>query len=127
MALFVLLTDLESETSSQAFFEAAVAVKASARRFPLLKGLLRMVQLTAARINAILPARARDLFKDFDTKWWNSEDVKALSSEFPNVTLMMAPGIGDTDVIGLSELLEMWEGTTDLAVEYSSEDASISS
>ena len=124
VALFVLLTDLGSEESSRAFFEAAVALKAAARRFPLAKALMRMVQLTAAQTHKLLPRRADTLFRNFAEKSWRSEDTKDFSSEFPNITLMIDPDGVDADVIGLSELLNKWETATELPDEPSSDNVS---
>ena len=96
LALFVLLTDLESEQSSQAFFEAAVAVRAASRRFLFAKGMMRMAYLTAAQTHINFSARAKRLFEDFIAKSWRSEDVNLFSSELPNVALMIRPDDSDT-------------------------------
>jgi hypothetical protein len=96
LALFVLLTDLESEDSSQAFFEAAVAVRAASRRFMFAKGMMRMAYLTAVHTHIDLPPRAERLFQDFTDKYWKSEDIGLFSSELPNIALMIRPDHVDT-------------------------------
>ena len=96
LALFVLLTDLENEQSSQAFFEAAVAVRAASRRFLFAKGMMRMAYLTAVQTHITLSPGARRLFEDFAAKSWQSEDVHQFSSELPNVALMIRPDDADT-------------------------------
>jgi hypothetical protein len=128
LALFVLLTDLESEESSQAFFEAAVAVRAASRRFMFAKGMMRMAYLTAVHTHIDLPPRAERLFQDFTEKSWKSEDINLFSSELPNIALMIRPDHVDTgkdegkydmvkytndhcvaELIGLSALFARWE------------------
>jgi hypothetical protein len=96
LALFVLLIDLDSEKSSQAFFEAAVALRAASRRFLFAKGMLRMAYLTAIQTHITLPIRARRLFKDFVRNSWRPEDVHLFNSEIPNVALMIRPNGVDT-------------------------------
>jgi len=96
LALFVLLTDLESGESAQAFFEAAVAVRAASRRFLFAKGMMRMVYLTALQTHITLPPRAQRLFQDFSATSWRSGDAKLFSSELPNIALMIRPGDVDT-------------------------------
>jgi len=96
LALFVLLTDLDNEKSSQAFFEAAVALRAASRRFLFAKGMMRMAYLTAVQTHITLPIRARRLFKDFVETSWRSEDANLFNSEIPNVALMIRPNGVDT-------------------------------
>jgi len=96
LALFVLLTDIDNEKSSQAFFEAAVALRAASRRFLFAKGMMRMAYLTAIQTDITLPIRARRLFKDFVRKSWKSEDAHLFNSEIPNVALMIRPNGVDT-------------------------------
>lgn len=118
IAVFVLLTDLDSEESAHAFFEAAVALRAASRRFLLAKGMMRMVQLTAYQTHITIPPRADKLFRDFG-KTWKSEETKRFSSELPNIALMIRPDDANTDLIGLSALFEKWEGVSDV-MEYTS-------
>jgi hypothetical protein len=96
LALFVLLTDLDSEQSAQAFFEAAVAARAASRRFLFAKGVMRMAHLTAVRTHINLPPRSKRLFKNFAEKSWRPQDVNLFSSELPNVALMIRPDGVDT-------------------------------
>lgn len=98
LALFVLLTDLDAEPSAQAFFEAAVAVRAASRRFLCAKGVMRIAHLTAIHTQIDLPPRSKRLFKDFAEKSWRPEDVALFSSELPNVALMIRPDGVDTGI-----------------------------
>ncbi len=119
VAMFVLLTDLDSEESARAFFETAVAVKAASRRFLIAKGMMRMAQLTAYQTHLTLPARSEKLFQDF-AKTWKSEDMNRFGSELPNVALMIRPDDANTDLIGLSALFEKWEGVSEM-MDYATE------
>jgi hypothetical protein len=90
------LTDLESEQSSLAFFEAAVAVRAASRRFLFAKGMMRIAYLTAIQTHIDLPPRAKRLFQEFAKKSWRPEDANLFSSEIPNIALMIRPDDVDT-------------------------------
>lgn len=96
LAQFVLLTDLQSEESAQAFFEAAIAIQAASRRFLFAKGMMRMAYLTAVHTHIDLPLRSKRLFKDFVEKSWKPQDVNLFNSEQPNVALMIRPDDVDT-------------------------------
>jgi hypothetical protein len=112
LALLVLLTDLDNERSSQAFFEAAVAVQAASRQFLFAKGMMRMVYLTAVQTHITLPIRARRLFEEFIEHSWRPEDAALFNSELPNVALMIRPDGVDT---GKSETCFMQQTKTDHA------------
>ena len=59
LALLVLLTDLVSEQSSQAFFGAAIAFRAASRRFLFAKGMLRLEHQPTASSREAFPRLCR--------------------------------------------------------------------
>lgn len=80
ISLFTLLKDLDRAANREAFTSLTIAAKAAWRRWPLGKGMLRAIQLTARKMAVDLPAETDALFSYFETENWSSKDRKGLSS-----------------------------------------------
>lgn len=111
IALFVLLEELNNPFSRHAFIELCTAAKVLSKQWFVAKSILRMVQITARKMNIILPLETEPLFKDFETGTWHQErGRRRLSSAFPNFALLFqrVTGIGSAlnDPIDLDQFLE---------------------
>lgn len=84
VAMFTLLENLEDSQNKQAFVECFIVLRALARRWQLAKGILRLIQLTAMKMEATLPTETQVLFKDFEADLWKVEDSGRFSSLYPN-------------------------------------------
>lgn len=83
VALFVLMDDLDNPDSLTHFVELCVAATYPARRWLLLKGMFRLVQITARQKHKNLPEVVQRLFNDFESKYWKAEDKERFSSAYP--------------------------------------------
>ncbi|KAJ5097012.1 hypothetical protein N7456_007733 [Penicillium angulare] len=92
VSMFTLLQDLDNEASCTAFVNLSIGAKAFANRWPLGKAMLRLVQVTARQMEVTLPSETDALFIDFETRIWNIEDRKLLSSQYPNFAHSMKRG-----------------------------------
>ncbi|OKL58501.1 hypothetical protein UA08_06055 [Talaromyces atroroseus] len=111
IALFVLLEELDDPFSRRAFIDICSATKAFSKQWFLAKSILRMVQVTARKMNISLPPETESSLKDFETSIWQQErSRRRLSSAFPNFTLFFqrVTGIGGAlnDPIDMDQFLE---------------------
>ena len=83
VALFTLMDDLGNPDSSAEFFKLCTAATYPARRWPLVKGMFRLVQITARQKHKDLPEDIKRLFSDFERKYWKAEDRARFSSGYP--------------------------------------------
>lgn len=107
VALFVLLDDLNGPVNTTAFVTLWTALRAMAPRWTLVKGVLRLVQLTAAKLQVCLPAEAEELFRDFEQTW--SRDKQEFASQYPNYTMSIKRDSPEEDDISLGYLLAKWD------------------
>ncbi|KAJ5552592.1 hypothetical protein N7494_001970 [Penicillium frequentans] len=87
VAMFTLLENLDDAQNKQAFIECFIVLRALARRWQLAKGILRLIQLTAMKMEAALPMETEILFKDFEADLWKVEDSGKFSSLYPNFSV----------------------------------------
>lgn len=87
VAMFTLLEKLDDARNKQAFVECFIVLRALARRWQLAKGILRLIQLTAMKMEAALPTDIEILFKDFEADLWQVEDSGKFSSLYPNFSV----------------------------------------
>lgn len=111
IALFVLLDALDSRSNRQAFIELSSVLKLFSKHWFLAQGILRMVQITAKRMQIHLPAETQSLLDEFETKTWHQQrGRRRLSSAYPNYTLLFhrVTGIGSAsnDPIDMDQFLE---------------------
>lgn len=111
IALFVLLDELENPSHRRAFIELCSVAKVLSKQWFLMKGILRMLQITARQMHIILPPETEPLLQDFETDMWRQESGRRrLSSAFPNFSLLFqrVTGVGGDlhDPIDLDQYLE---------------------
>lgn len=111
IALFVLLGELEDPSSRRAFVELCSMARTLSKQWFLAKGILRMVQLTARRLQINLPPETEVFLKEFETDTWCQErERRRLSSAFPNLSLLfqrvMSTGASLYDPMDLDQYLE---------------------
>ncbi|KAJ5986493.1 hypothetical protein N7451_010858 [Penicillium sp. IBT 35674x] len=87
VAMFTLLENLDDAQNKQVFVECFIVLRALARRWQLAKGILRLIQLTAMKLEAALPTETKILFKDFEADLWKVEDSGKFSSLYPNFSV----------------------------------------
>ncbi|PWY83610.1 hypothetical protein BO70DRAFT_386976 [Aspergillus heteromorphus CBS 117.55] len=84
ISLFTLMDALDAAANRNAFIELCVFARAFSRRFPLAKGILRMIQLSATQAQVVLPEETDVLFADFESAAWKERDVQVFSSFYPH-------------------------------------------
>ncbi|OKL57382.1 hypothetical protein UA08_07414 [Talaromyces atroroseus] len=89
VCLFTLLEDMTSPHSRQAFVDVLVVARATARRFQLARGMLRLVQLTARQQNIELPGETHQIFQDFEREWYQTRGGGKFSSSYPHFVLSL--------------------------------------
>lgn len=110
VALFNLLNNLNDPDYQFEFLELCKAAIFPARRWLLLKGMFRLVQITARQKHENLPVEIKRLFNDFERKYWKAEDKKRFSSSYP----VFATAIRERDDylpddFELDTFLEKWD------------------
>lgn len=83
-ALFTLLSELGDLGRKSAFAELCVVARACSRRWPLMKGLMRMLQLSARKNHVSLLPETHALFVDFEATIWERHDDERFKSIYPN-------------------------------------------
>ncbi|PCH08591.1 Transcription factor [Penicillium occitanis (nom. inval.)] len=111
IALFVLLDELENPSNRRAFIDLCSTAKVLSKQWFLMKGILRMLQITARQKRISLPLETEHLLQDFETNMWRQDSGRRrLSSAFPNFSLLfqLVTGVGGGmhDPIDLDEYLE---------------------
>lgn len=111
IALFVLLDELENPSHRRAFIDLCSMAKVLSRQWFLMKGILRMIQITARQMHISLPPETEPLLQDSEMNMWRQESGRRrLSSAFPNFALLFqrVTGVGGGlhDPIDLDEYLE---------------------
>lgn len=107
VSLFTLLEDLDDPLNREAFTSLSVVAKVASRRWPLGKGMLRAIQVTARKMEVSLPPEIDVLFSDFEKQSWGAKDRRELSSSYPNFAVSI--GSVQTDEVELDKFLEKWD------------------
>lgn len=111
IALFVLLDELDNPSNRRAFIDLWSMAKVLSKQWFLMKGILRMLQITARQMRISLPPETEPLLQDIETNMWRQESGRRrLSSAFPNFSLLFqrVTGVGGGlhDPVDLDEYLE---------------------
>jgi hypothetical protein len=111
IGMFTLLEALDSPDSRNrtAFIEMCIVARAIARRFPLAKGILRMIQLSANQMQVVLPAETDALFTDFETRSWEGKDRPTFSTFYPNFATVVRQGSTQEEAVSMDRFLEKWD------------------
>ncbi|KEY83711.1 transcription factor C6 [Aspergillus fumigatus] len=111
IGMFTLLDALDSPDTRNraAFIEMCIVARAFARRFPLAKGILRMIQLSANQMQVVLPAETDALFTDFETRSWEGKDRHTFSTFYPNFARVVRQGAAREEDVSMDRFLEKWD------------------
>ena len=112
VSMFTLMDNLDDVQNKQAFVGLFITLRALARRWQLAKGMLRIIQLTALKMEATLPTETQVLFKDFEAELWKAEDRERFSSLYPNFAVSVNRKKGLETQVGEAELdqfLKEWD------------------
>ncbi|SPB50773.1 unnamed protein product [Aspergillus niger] len=88
VSMFTLMGQLDVLANQEAFINLCVAAKVASRRWPLARGTLRTVQITAKRLGVKLPPETDTLFLDFEKEIWEPKGRNGLSSLYPNFAVL---------------------------------------
>ncbi|GLA06197.1 hypothetical protein AnigIFM60653_006721 [Aspergillus niger] len=88
VSMFTLMGQLDVLANQEAFINLCVAAKVASRRWPLARGTLRTVQVTAKRLGVRLPPETDTLFLDFEKEIWGPKGRNGLSSLYPNFAVL---------------------------------------
>lgn len=113
MALFTLLEVLDHPEPEYktSFTELCVFARALSRKWTLMKGILRMIQVSAQKNSVVLPPETDALFTEFEQAMWESKDRERFKSLYPNPNSLSKTG-GDRsqlDDVDLDRFLEKWD------------------
>ncbi|RAK95629.1 uncharacterized protein BO80DRAFT_439252 [Aspergillus ibericus CBS 121593] len=114
IGLFTLMESLDSPANRNAFIELCIIARAFSRRFPLAKGILRMIQLSANQTQVVLPEETDALFTDFETLAWKERDAQEFSSFYPHFQSVVQQGPTRQGDVDLDQFLAKWD-TLDLS------------
>lgn len=112
VAMFTLLENLDDVQNKEAFVNCFIVLRALARRWQLAKGILRLIQLTAIKTEAVLPMETQILFKNFEDDLWKVEDPGRFSSLYPNFAVAVNQRKGSerhSDEAELDRILASWD------------------
>ncbi|RDH26434.1 hypothetical protein BDQ94DRAFT_164493 [Aspergillus welwitschiae] len=85
-ALFTLLDELGDLGCKNAFMELCLVARACSRKWPLMKGHMRMLQLSAQRKCVSLLPETHALFVDFEATIWDRHDHERFRGIYPNLS-----------------------------------------
>ncbi|KAI2897588.1 hypothetical protein CBS63078_7910 [Aspergillus niger] len=109
MALFTLVEELDNSEHRNAFTELCVTARAFSQKWTLMKGILRMLQVSAQKNGFILPPETRALFADFQ-KMWDEGLRDQFRSLYPNLSSLSETGGDRTlDEAELDSFLKKWD------------------
>ncbi|KAL4913090.1 hypothetical protein BDW62DRAFT_214528 [Aspergillus aurantiobrunneus] len=111
-ALYALLGALHSTDNRNAFTELCTLARKFSRQFPLGKGIMRMLQLTAKQMQVSLPEETDALFSAFAAESWSEKDREAFSSFYPHFETVIRHGPTRQDDVALDRFLQKWDKLT---------------
>ncbi|RAK74309.1 uncharacterized protein BO72DRAFT_516876 [Aspergillus fijiensis CBS 313.89] len=111
MALFTLVEELDHGADRRtAFTELCVIARTFARKWTLMKGILRMLQVSAQKDGVALPSETQALFVDFSEKMWGPAQRERFRSLYPNPSALAETGGDRTrEEAELDSFLEKWD------------------
>ncbi|RDW72688.1 Zn(II)2Cys6 transcription factor [Aspergillus mulundensis] len=112
IALSALLGALDSAENRIAFTDLCTTARAFSRRYPIAKGIMRMLQLTAKQMQVTLPEETDALFSSFAAEAWHEHDGEGFSSFYPHWTTVIRHGPARQDDDVLDRFLQKWDKLT---------------
>jgi hypothetical protein len=114
ISLYILMEDLRTAESHHAFMSLCQAHVHYAKRWPLHRGTVRMVQLTAQRMKDPLPHDVVAHFREFEERYWEPDSGRRFSSRYPNFAIAIRQGVDYLpDDLELDAFLEKWVNLDD--------------
>ncbi|KUL85410.1 hypothetical protein ZTR_07032 [Talaromyces verruculosus] len=114
ISLYILMEDLRTAESHHAFMSLCRAHVHYAKRWPLHRGTVRMVQLTAQRMKDPLPHDVVAHFREFEERYWEPDSGRRFSSRYPNFAIAIRQGVDYLpDDLELDAFLEKWVNLDD--------------
>ncbi|PYH92151.1 hypothetical protein BO71DRAFT_400803 [Aspergillus ellipticus CBS 707.79] len=110
VSLFTLLEALDTLENRNAFIEICVFARAFSRRWPLAKGILRMIQLSANHAQIGLPEETDVLFAEFESLAWKEHDAHEFSSFYPHFISAVQRGPARQGNGDMDRFLAKWDG-----------------
>lgn len=115
IALCILMEDLKSAESHTTFMKLCNANIHAAKRWALPRGMVRMVQLTAQRMDDPLPDDVVAHFRDFERQYWGPDQARAFSSRYPNFAVSIrSRDAGVREDLELDVFLQKWVNLDDM-------------
>ncbi|OJJ42822.1 hypothetical protein ASPZODRAFT_104512 [Penicilliopsis zonata CBS 506.65] len=109
VAQSTLLEDLDSIDNREAFVSLSLAAKAAARRWPMGKGLLRSIAMTARQQGVVLPVETDTLFAELENSW-TARDTREFSSVYPVFAMtLQADRTTHHREVALDRFLDKWD------------------
>ncbi|KAL4875847.1 hypothetical protein BJY04DRAFT_210970 [Aspergillus karnatakaensis] len=110
ISLFTLLEELDDLGHRNSFIKLCVMSRLVSRKYPIMKGILRILQGSAQQSNISLPAEADALFVEFEDQIWIKEGKRKFRSLYPNLISMHKTG-GDRSVEDseMESFLNKWD------------------
>lgn len=109
IALCILMEDLKKAESHTAFMRLCKAHIHPAKRWPLPRGMVRMIQLTAQRMDDPLPDDVVVHFRDFEKRYWGPNQALTFSSRYPNFAVAIrSRNAGVQEDLELDVFLQKW-------------------
>ncbi|KAI3058358.1 transcriptional regulator family: Fungal Specific TF [Aspergillus niger] len=109
-ALFTLLGEHGDLGRKTAFMELCVVARACSRKWPLMKGLMRMLQLSAQKNHVSLLPETHALFVDFEATIWERHDYERFKIIYPNLsTLVRTGGNCASSEAGSASFSDRWD------------------
>ncbi|RDH26520.1 hypothetical protein BDQ94DRAFT_155421 [Aspergillus welwitschiae] len=109
IGMFTLMESPDSTENRNAFIELCIIAQAFSRRFPLAKGILRMIQLSANQTQVALPEETHALFTDFGALGWKERDAREFSSFYPHFSSVVQQGPGRQGDVDMDQFLAKWD------------------
>lgn len=109
ISLCILMEDLKNPESHIAFMKLCRSHIHFAKRWPVHRGTVRMVQLTAQRMKDPLPHDVVAHFREFEEQYWKPDSRRRFSSRYPNFAIAIRQSATYLpDDLDMDAFLEKW-------------------
>ena len=111
IATLILLDNMNEVSHVNALVKLWLGIRLLARRFPCVRGLFRLVQLTAIRKQAELPDEVFELLEQDIDEWDRYGQHHVFDSDYPLYTLATPASRSDGDEHRMNNILGTWTGS----------------
>lgn len=109
LALFTLLEAGDAAQHGASILELFLALKLLSRRCPIMVGILRMAQHYARSLDYALQADVQHLLADFESREWNSRNIRKLISAYPQPAVSTSQSIQPAAARDMGQFLQELE------------------